>query len=198
MKNDKWCRAHLCAYFSLAISLGLVVLWICNVGGFAVVTLDSFVGVVVALLAIVVTLAIAWQIYSSIELKDRIEELNVLRVELKEQERKFEQLNYKSSHLIAMLYGDDSYDRKNNIGAFYFYMCSLQCTMQLDEPINYEQLLDLLKSSANYIKKGDSLEPDKLNQIREWNECIRKLQNYHFIKDKYASVYNDFISKVKL
>ena len=197
-ENKKWSFAHFCAYISLALSFTMLVLWCCNAGGLTVVSLDSFVGVIVALLAIIVTLAIAWQIYSSIELKDRIEELNVLRVELKEQERKFEQLNYKSSHLIAMLYGDDSYDRKNNIGAFYFYMCSLQCTMQLDEPINYEQLLDLLKSSANYIKKGDSLEPDKLNQIREWNECIRKLQNYHFIKDKYASVYNDFISKVKL
>ena len=190
--------AHLCAYLSLAISVTLLVLWCCNVGGFTVVSLDSFVAVIVALLAIVVTLAIAWQIYGSIELKNRIEELNVLRVKLKEQERKFEQLNYKSSHLIAMLYGDDSYDRKNNIEAFYFYMSSLQCTMQLDEPINYEQLLDLLKSSVNYIKKGDSLELDKLDQIGKWDECIRKQQNYHFIKDKYAPVYDEFISKVKL
>lgn len=198
MKNDKWCRAHLCAYFSLAISLALIALWCCNAGGLTVVSLDSFVGVIVALLAIVVTLAIAWQIYSSIELKDKIEELNVLRVKLKEQERKFEQLNYKSYHLIAILYGNDAIKRGNSIDAFYFYMCSLQGTMQLDEPINYDQLLNSLKSSVINMKNADSLDTYKLNEIRKWDECIRKQPNYHFIKDRYAPVYNDFISKVKL
>ena len=72
----KWSLAHICAYLSLAISVTLLVLWCCDVGGFTVVSLDSFVGVIVALLAIIVTLAIGWQIYNSIELNERIKKLN--------------------------------------------------------------------------------------------------------------------------
>ena len=70
----KWSFAHICAFLSLAISVTMLVLWCCNVGGFTVVSLDSFVGVIVALLAIVVTLAVGWQIYNRIDFKNRIKE----------------------------------------------------------------------------------------------------------------------------
>lgn len=196
-ENKKWSFAHFCAYISLALSFTMLVLWCCNAGGLTVVSLDSFVGVIVALLAIVVTLAIAWQIYNSVDLKAKIEELSILKTKFNKQEKRFEQLNFKSQHLIAMLYGDDAVDRGNDKEAFYFYMHSLQCTMQLNEPINYDNLLVFLKHSVNNMKKGDSLEPDKLNQIRKWDERIRKQPNYHFIKDKYAPVYDNFLSKLK-
>ena len=75
MKTKKNSFAHICAYLSLAISITMLVLWCCNVGGFTVVNLDSFVGVIVALLAIVVTLAIGWQIFNSIEIRNKIESL---------------------------------------------------------------------------------------------------------------------------
>ncbi len=39
-------------------------------------TLDTFVSLNVALLAIIVTLAIGWQIYNSIKINKKIEKLN--------------------------------------------------------------------------------------------------------------------------
>ena len=89
MKNRN--LAHICAYISLAISITLLVLWCCNVGGFTVVSLDSFVGIIVALLAIVVTLAVGWQIYNSIEIKNQIEELSTLKEKLNIQEHTMNQ-----------------------------------------------------------------------------------------------------------
>ena len=100
----KWSFAHLCAYISLAISVTLVVLWCCNVGGFTVVSLDSFVGVIVALLAIVVTLAVGWQIYNSIEIKRKIEELNSLERIIKIQDKTLKH-KIKSQHLISLILG---------------------------------------------------------------------------------------------
>ena len=101
MKN--WSFAHLCAYISSAISVTLLVLWCCNVGGFTVVSLDSFVGVIVALLTIVVTLAVGWQIYNSIELNERIKSLNTLEERLIKQDKTLKQQNNKSNHLITFL-----------------------------------------------------------------------------------------------
>ena len=145
MKNDKWCKAHLCAFLSLAISLVLMVLWICNVGGFAVVTLDSFVGVVVALLAIVVTLAIAWQIYSSIELKDKIEELKELKYRLNVQEAENQR---QVSHLNCLVFGslaETEISRSNYISAFGYLMVSLESDMSLDIPQNAITILEKIK-----------------------------------------------------
>lgn len=83
--------AHICAYLSLAISITMLALWCCNVGGFEVVSLDSFVGVIVTLLvtllAIIVAVAIGYQIYNGIEVKNKIEELNILKEKINKQEK---------------------------------------------------------------------------------------------------------------
>ena len=46
----------------------MFVLWCCNAGGFSAVSLDTFVGVIVALLAIIVTIVLGWQIFNIFEL----------------------------------------------------------------------------------------------------------------------------------
>ena len=109
---NKWSLAHICAYISLGISITLLVLWCCNVGGFTVVNLDSFVGVIVALLAIVVTLAVGWQIYNSFEIKGKIEELSALKEIINVQEKTIKQETGKSQHLISYILGNEAYIRK--------------------------------------------------------------------------------------
>jgi len=136
----KWSLAHICAYLSLAISVTLLVLWCCDVGGFNVVSLDSFVGVIVALLAIIVTLAIGWQIYNSIELNERIKKLNTLEERLISQDKTLKQQNNKSNHLISYIYGIEAKREKEYLEAFRYYMASLRCSMLLDKPINVKRL----------------------------------------------------------
>lgn len=198
MKNDKWCRAHLCAYFSLAISLVLMVLWICNVGGFAVVTLDSFVGVVVALLAIVVTLAIAWQIYSSIEIKNKIEELNELRHKLNVQE---EESKRQVFHLNSLIFGslaEVDFTRRNYVSAFSYLMTSLESDMLLDIPRNSITLLEKMEYAVSQITSKVSLDVERFGRIKSSNDVISESKHYNMIKKRYEKVYNEFISKVKL
>ena len=97
--------AHICAYLSLAISITMLVLWCCNVGGFSVVSLDSFVGVIVALLAIVVTLAVGWQIFNSIEIRNRIEKLDALEEKYREHDKKNESITLLVPTLNKCKYG---------------------------------------------------------------------------------------------
>lgn len=54
---------------TLLVSVGIVVLWICQAYRFSVVSLDSFVGVIVALLAVIVTVAVGSQIVNVMEVK---------------------------------------------------------------------------------------------------------------------------------
>ena len=135
----KWSLANLCAYLSLAISVSLLVLWCCNVGGFTVVSLDSFVGVIVALLAIVVTMAVGWQIYNSIEIKNKIEELKRLKEDILDQESKIEQLRLASQHAVGLIWGDNCLDSGFFMPAFRHYITALDSAMQLSRPVNVEK-----------------------------------------------------------
>lgn len=193
----KWSLAHICAYLSLAISVTLLVLWCCDVGGFTVVSLDSFVGVIVALLAIIVTLAIGWQIYNSIELNERIKKLNTLEERLIRQDKTLKQQNNKSNHLISFIYGVEAKREKEYIEAFRYYMASLRCSMLLDKPINVDHLLNDLEKVTADIKDGTMCEFERLNEIKEYDVAIRKSYSYDIIKSRYERICNVFYTKVK-
>lgn len=198
MKNDKWCRAHLCAYFSLAISLALIALWCCNAGGLTVVSLDSFVGVIVALLAIVVTLAIAWQIYSSIELKNKIEELNKLKYKLNVQEEESKRQAFRLDSLVFGSLAEVDFNRRDYMSAFCYLMVSLESAMLLDIPQNTETILNKMEYAVSKITSRVSLDVERFGRIKSSNNVISESKHYNMIKERYEKVYNEFISKVRL
>lgn len=193
----KWSSAHLCAYISLAISITFLALWCCNVGGFTVVSLDSFVGIIVALLAIIVTSAIGWQIYNGIEINERIKKLNTLEERLIRQDKTLKQQNNRSNHLISFIYGVEAKREKDYLEAFRYFMASLRCSMLLDKPINVDHLLKDLEKVNVVIKDGTMCEFERLNEIREYDIAIRKSYSYDIIKSRYERIYNIFCTKVK-
>ena len=194
-KNKKWSFAHICAYISLALSITMLVLWCCNVGGFAVVTLDSFVGVIVALLAIVVTLAIAWQIFNSIEIKSKIEELNALKTRLNSQEEDSKTQVYRLNSLVFASLAENELNTNNYTVAFSYLMTSLETSMALNEPTNIETIFNRMEYAVSRIKTR-TLYKD-MGNIRNSDSEIRGALCYDMIKERYEKVYNDFISKVK-
>ena len=193
----KWSFADVCAYLSLAISITLLVLWCCNVGGFTVVSLDTFVGVIVALLAIVVTLAVGWQIYNSIEIKGKIEELSALKEIINVQEKTIRQETGKSQHLISYILGNEAYKEKRYLDAFRFLMSSLRYSMQLDSPVNVESLLKGLEQINTHINKDDNSEYEKIEDIHIYNNEIKSSSSYDLIKSRYEGTYKKFNAIVK-
>ena len=195
--NKKWSLAHICAYVSLALSVTILVLWCCNAGGFTVVSLDSFVGVIVALLAIVVTLAVGWQIYNSIELKAKVEELNALKSRLNKQEKESKEQTIKSDHLVFASLSDIEYNSENYALAFSYAITSLESAMSLDEPFNTNALLKRMELSASKIEQDTACPSNFLKEIEDNDKTIRNSKCYDMIKTRYEKAYKTFLSKVK-
>ena len=194
-ESKRFSFAHICAYLSLVISVTMIVLWCCNAGGFKVVSLDSFVGVIVALLAIVVTLVVGWQIYNALELKAKIEELNNLKEKLNIQEKKIaEQSNY-ANHLIFAALADVELYNKQYLKTFSYSMISLEETLLLDNPKNVEAILERLEISISNMQQG--ILYNDMKNFHEYDNKIRNTRQYNMIKNRYEKIYNDFISKVK-
>ena len=194
----KWSFAHICAFLSLAISVTMLVLWCCNVGGFTVVSLDSFVGVIVALLAIVVTLAVGWQIYNSIELKNRIKELNSLKEDFLKQQESIEQLTYKSKHHTMQIWGVSALNNNMPIDAFRAFIMSLDSTLHQNCPVNVEILLDNMEYSVGQIGQGSLCPAGHHQIITDSDASIRRTNNYKLIERRYNKIYESFSTKIKV
>lgn len=193
----EWSFAHFCAYLSLVISITMIVLWCCNVGGFSVVSLDSFVGVIVALLAIITTLAIGWQIYNSIEIKNKIEELNVLKEKLDKQEIESNVRTNKINLLIFGSLADIELYNKNYIIAFRYLMTSLKYSMSLDTPDNIYTIFDRMNIIISKILQDSPCTSENMKRIQDLDKSIKKSKCYNIIKNQYEEKYDKFISKVK-
>ena len=85
-------KTKLPVILSLIAILGVISvwgLWLCESIELSVISLDTFVGVIVALLAIVVTIAIGYQIINTIEVKDEIKLLKERQIVFSENEQRF-------------------------------------------------------------------------------------------------------------
>ena len=194
MKGNK--IASICAYVSLAISAVMMVLWCCNVGGFTVVSLDSFVGVIVALLAIVVAVASAWQIYNATDMRKMILDLKQLEVKFEEQKKTLDQEKHFSRAYIDYLYSLRTYGTGSMGDAFRFSIRALWHELQLEKPKNIDLYLDGMALAVEGMSQNIKYNARFYDQVIKINDSIRLLDNFDFIEDRYNKLFNEFLSKV--
>ena len=123
---------------SITVIVILVIMWFCNVWELSVIGIETFIGVIVALLAIIVTFVVGWQIYNTIEIRNKLSELDRLEGEIEKQKLLIENSVYQSRHLIAFTWATSHYEKGNLAEAFGYALQSLPYTMRLNHPINID------------------------------------------------------------
>lgn len=77
--QDKKSTWALClSIIAIVLCLLVFVLWIFEVMPHSVITAESFIGACVTLLGIIVTVAVGWQIYNAVEVKEKIQAIHSL------------------------------------------------------------------------------------------------------------------------
>ena len=190
---------------SLVGVLSVWVLWMCESIEFSVVSLDSFVGVIVALLAIIVTVAIGYQIINAIEVKDEIKQLKQRQDIILENEQRLtdngqnfiklaNNLQSGNSSSTAQLYAA----KEEYFEAFVFFHSAFYFAIEADQPnqMTYiSQLKELLKS----IEKMPVIDYLQAKQeITSYSEKIRTSTSYRNCFGKeYEAIMKDFWDKMK-
>lgn len=175
----------------------MFVLWSCNVGGFSAVNLDTFVGVIVALLAIIVTIAIGWQIFNIYEVRSQLGKIQQLKTELDEQQDAFEEMSISSAHLHAISLSYIAISQKEYCEAFRYLVEALYLSLQLPSMPNLESiLLTMEEDCVNNIKSGDIVKSEFYDRTILMDKKLRKLQVFDCIKRRYEKIYNDYMKKV--
>lgn len=189
--------AHICAYVSLALSVVMIILWCCNVGGFSVVSLDSFVGVIVALLAIIVAIVIGWQIINALEIKSKLAEIDDFKNKVEEQNKTIEQTSYRTLHHLLSTMALDALENNEAEEAFRYALASLVNTMKLDVPINISSTLNLLKDCTNHFKNDRKTDKELYDETLEFDYELKSFNNYDFVRTQYEPLIELYIQKVK-
>ena len=202
-KKANW--ALILSVASLVIIVAIIGLWCFKSKEIAVVTLDTFIGIIVALLAVIVTIAIGWQIWAAMDLKSnitkldaRIKEVESIRNQFKEQEQNMKQLHYEAQHFSHIAIAETFRARNLFVDAFRFYMSALKCGLKLTQPINLQHMVNSMMECANLIIGNPEINERTQDNISINNESIRKSPLFRVVQDDYEKAYSLFKRKVKL
>lgn len=175
----------------------MFVLWCCNAGGFSAVSLDTFVGVIVALLAIIVTIAIGWQIFNIYEVKNQLGKIQQLNFELNKQRQAFEEMSISSAHIHAISLSYIAINQKEYCEAFRYLVEALYLSLKHPTMPNLESiLLTMEEDCIKHITVGTAVKSEFYDTTAFKNHQLRELPTFNCIKRRYEKIYNDYIKKV--
>ena len=86
-------RAYYMSLGAIVLSFITIALFFVKVSPNSVVDNMTFVSVLAAFIGISVTILLGYQIYNAIEIKDKINEIDAIKLELKDAKNKYEELS---------------------------------------------------------------------------------------------------------
>lgn len=183
---------------SILTVVAMIAMWICESRKICVVELDSFVGVIVALLAIIVTFVLGWQIFNIFELKNKIDEVNELKSQFEKQNAWIDELSIKTEHRLFLTWGDIAFELNQYDNAVYYYIISLSHSLKLHDPINVPKLIAMLQAGCGLISAKVKLDTKSKENLCAANQRILESPYFCCIKDNYERIYSQYIQNVEL
>ena len=90
--NNKLTRwAFWLSLIAIVMSSAVIALWLFKAKTIAIIQLDTFIGVIVALMALLVTVVLGWQIYNAVEIKEKLISIKSLQDEQRKLKNELEQ-----------------------------------------------------------------------------------------------------------
>ena len=171
----------------------LVVLLVAKDLSLSNISLDTFVGVMVAMIGILVTFAVGWQIINALEIKGKLAEIEKLKADINEQREQMHELAESTKHDSMLVRAQAFYRDGDFINATICSMDSLLHCLPLKVPSNIHLVLHTTANFMMGINKPATIE--EKNEILRLDEAIRSADNYIFISENYDLIWKEFIKE---
>jgi hypothetical protein len=181
-------------------------LWLFGTMKLSVVSLDTFIGVIVALLAIIFTVIIGWQIINTIEIRNWMSQIEQKQNIFAENERKLtenDQLHtleaYNLHAAICQTDADSYKDKGQYIEAFTFYHVALCYSILSGTPNQLSRINQLNQISQCITAPPIANYKMLVQQIKSDSNRIRATTSYrNCLSEVYEQTMQAFWQKIKL
>lgn len=186
--------------------LSICGLWLFGAMKLSVVSLDTFIGVIVALLAVIFTIIIGWQIINTIEIRNWMNQLEQRQNVLVENERRLaenDQLHtleaYNLHAAICQADADSYVEKKQYVEAFTFYHVALCYAILSGTPNQLNRINKLSQITQCIIAPPIADFKMLARQIKSDSDRIRTTTSYrNCLSEVYEQTMQTFWQKIKL
>ena len=176
------------------ISLGTI--WMCRDWELCVIGIDTFVGIIVAVLALLFTVVIGYQIINTIEVNRKISDIILRQDRIESNYNKFLKLAQNLQSGICKTTADLNYDKSQYLEAFVFYNWALYYAVMADQPNQSIWLKQLRRVITNMTNPLHDI-CQKQRDILSGTKLIRTTDSYrNYFGGDYENILNELWVKL--
>lgn len=187
-------KKNLSIILSLIALVGVVVLAVvmaCLNVSLANVSLDTFIGVMVTMIGILVTFAVGWQIINTLEIKSKLAEIEIIKSDVNTQQSNIDKIAARIAYDAAVNRSYTLYKIGEHIKAFVSTLEAIEYCLRIDEYEDLDILLHNLKAFASHSHTMHCYKSDS-EAMAVSDDNIRKSPKYPLIKDKYEDAIKEY------
>ncbi len=201
--NKKITLALLISIVALLLCLLVFALWMFETIPHSVILPETFIGVCVALLGVIVTIAVGSQIVNVMEIKSSQKiyenELKSALETIKHQQLQIAAEQIRNAHLHHCTMAMIAEFQGHYPQAIYYFFGVLLTGLQMQEPLGNENYaLEHIGICLVRCKEWNNIPSQWHEDLKNIDATIKQLPNYRWIKDKYEPLQNDYFSKIGL
>lgn len=204
--NKKSTLALCLSIAAIVLCLLLFALWVFEVIPHSTILPETFIGVCVALMGVIVTIAVGWQIFNIVEVKSVIREFaqkqveveklqNQLQKEIRRIESDSEYDMHHSMHLHAITLALHCEIKKKHDEACYHCFEALAESVQMRELMNVDNIFEMINVNMRAVVNPIKLSELDKRDLKEMERIIRDSKYYHLFADKYEKAIAEFYKK---
>lgn len=192
---------------ALLICAVIIGLWIYEVAPKSIVTIDAFMGVCATVMSVIVTIAIGWQIFNVVEVRNtmryleekqkKVDELHEkLEKKIRYLECDFDEMKHHTLHLHAVTLALHVAIEKKYDEACYHFMVALTESVQLRKPLNVNEVLNYFQKYLGFITTTVLMSKDEMEEFREMDKIIRRSEQYRLFGSRYEEISGRYFAKM--
>lgn len=202
-RNNTSTWAIVLSITAILLCILVFMLWIFEVIPHSIISSETFIGACVTLLSIIVTIAVGWQIFNAIDMRQMMRQLEEKQKDIDEAQRKLDKevrKNYSHSlHLHHMTLAMQQEVAHQYAPAVFYYFGALYAGMGLNMPYdNNDYIWVHVKLCLAQLTGVTKVPAQMYKDIGDIDALIRASDEYHWIRTQYEPFFEEFKSKITI
>ena len=200
-RNSSSTWALIMSIIAILLCFIVFMLWILEMIPHSVISSETFIGACVTLLSIIVTIAVGWQIFNAIEMRQMMRELEEKQMNIDEAQLKLDKevrKNYSHSlHLHHMTLAMQQEVAHQYAPAVFYYFGALYAGMGLNMPYdNNDYIWVHVKLCLAQLTGVTKVPAQMYKEVGDIDALIRASEEYYWIRTQYEPLFEEFKAKI--
>lgn len=208
--NEQKSKSSIKSTWSLVLSIVALLLcllvfglWIFEVIPHSVISSETFIGSCVTLMSIIVTIAVGWQIFNVIEMRQMMRQLEEKQKSIDEAQRKLDEEvreNYKHAlHVQHMILAESREERHVYVEAIYYYLGALYNSLELqNQPSNNTRIFSKIQDCLAQLSEKTLIPEQMYSDIMNMDVSIRASKQFQWFSAQYEQLFKEFVGKISV